>query len=172
MMEFEIAQEQRPEEGKLMHMYQWSASPTYPRNYLHTHISAHDDGKTVSKVTLDIICDTAFGYKSNSLRDPHNELTEAYHNLLELENGKISFILPIFSLILIPRSDLVWYGAVWNAVRLIRRPEYLDVHGARVYPRHAMVLELAMGVQIQEPILTPQSHRCASSVLATLVTLT
>ncbi|KAA1472366.1 cytochrome P450 [Dentipellis sp. KUC8613] len=51
-------------EGKAMHMYEWA-----------------------SKVTLDIICDTAFGYHSNSLRDPHNELTEAYEQLLNLQTG-------------------------------------------------------------------------------------
>jgi cytochrome P450 len=42
----------------------------------------------VSKVTLDIICDTAFGYTSDSLRNPDNELTHAYETLLSLQSGR------------------------------------------------------------------------------------
>jgi hypothetical protein len=41
----------------------------------------------VSKVTLDIICETAFGYNADSLHDPHNELAEAYEQLLALQSG-------------------------------------------------------------------------------------
>ena len=41
----------------------------------------------VSKITLDIICMAAFGYNSNSLRDPHNELAEAYEQLISLQSG-------------------------------------------------------------------------------------
>lgn len=41
----------------------------------------------VSKVTLDIICETAFGYKTDSLNNPHNALSEAYENLLGLQSG-------------------------------------------------------------------------------------
>lgn len=41
----------------------------------------------VSKVTLDIICETGFGYKSDSLHNPHNELAEAYEDLLRLQSG-------------------------------------------------------------------------------------
>jgi hypothetical protein len=41
----------------------------------------------VSKVTLDIICETAFGYKADSLHNPHNELAEAYELLLSLQSG-------------------------------------------------------------------------------------
>ena len=43
---------------------------------------------SVSKVTLDIICLTAFGYDSDSLHNPSNELAEAYHDLISLQNGK------------------------------------------------------------------------------------
>ncbi|KAG6877828.1 hypothetical protein C0993_003490 [Termitomyces sp. T159_Od127] len=48
----------------------------------------------VSKVTLDIICQTAFGYKADSLHDPHNELAEAYEELLGLQSGVREGILP------------------------------------------------------------------------------
>lgn len=41
----------------------------------------------MSKVTLDIICETAFGYKADSLQNPHNELAEAYELLLSLQPG-------------------------------------------------------------------------------------
>ncbi|EIM88719.1 cytochrome P450 [Stereum hirsutum FP-91666 SS1] len=82
MMDFEISSQLKPSEGRIMLMYSW-----------------------MSKVTLDIICDTAFGYRSNSLRDPHNELTEAYHNLLNLENG--SNITMLMALISIP--GMPWF---------------------------------------------------------------
>jgi hypothetical protein len=39
----------------------------------------------VSKVTLDIIAETAFGYQVNSVLDPHNELAEAYETLVNLQ---------------------------------------------------------------------------------------
>ncbi|KZV75242.1 cytochrome P450 [Peniophora sp. CONT] len=51
-------------EGKVLHMYEW-----------------------MSKVTLDIICATAFGYESNSLHNPHNPLAHAYETLLSLQSG-------------------------------------------------------------------------------------
>ncbi|KAF8070436.1 cytochrome P450 [Lyophyllum atratum] len=53
-----------PGDGKEFHMYDW-----------------------MSKVTLDIICETAFGYNADSLHDPHNELAEAYEQLLSLQSG-------------------------------------------------------------------------------------
>ncbi|KAI0259303.1 cytochrome P450 [Gloeopeniophorella convolvens] len=53
-----------PSKGTVMKMYPW-----------------------MSKVTLDIICDAAFGYHSNSLRDPHNELATAYEDLIDLQSG-------------------------------------------------------------------------------------
>jgi hypothetical protein len=44
----------------------------------------------VSKATLDIICETAFGYKADSLHNPENELAVAYERLLDLQNGKLT----------------------------------------------------------------------------------
>ncbi|KAL1754073.1 cytochrome P450 [Schizophyllum commune] len=41
----------------------------------------------LSKVTLDIIAETAFGYKTESLRNPDNELATAFGNLMSLQNG-------------------------------------------------------------------------------------
>ena len=42
---------------------------------------------SVSIATLDIICATAFGYDSDSLHNPHNELAEAYDILTSSQNG-------------------------------------------------------------------------------------
>jgi cytochrome P450 len=39
------------------------------------------------KVTLDIICDTIFGYKTDSLHNPQNELAVAYEELVNLQSG-------------------------------------------------------------------------------------
>ncbi|KAE9404290.1 cytochrome P450 [Gymnopus androsaceus JB14] len=41
----------------------------------------------MSKVTLDIICATSFGYHTDSLHNPHNELAEAYEHLVGLQSG-------------------------------------------------------------------------------------
>ncbi|KAG6872955.1 hypothetical protein C0995_004839 [Termitomyces sp. Mi166 len=71
-----IAKEKNSEDGKVLLMYEW-----------------------MSKVTLDIICQTAFGYKADSLHDPHNELAEAYEQLLDLQSGpnlaKIAIIMSL-----------------------------------------------------------------------------
>ncbi|SJL03784.1 related to Cytochrome P450 [Armillaria ostoyae] len=45
----------------------------------------------LSKVTLDIICETAFGYHADSLNNPHDELAEAYETLLNLQTGQNMF---------------------------------------------------------------------------------
>ncbi|EPQ61077.1 cytochrome P450 [Gloeophyllum trabeum ATCC 11539] len=42
----------------------------------------------MSKVTLDIICRTSFGYDCNSLLNPDNELAVAYENLLKLQSNE------------------------------------------------------------------------------------
>ncbi|CAA7269376.1 unnamed protein product [Cyclocybe aegerita] len=41
----------------------------------------------LAKATLDIICATAFGYTTDSLHNPHNELAEAYEKLTSLQTG-------------------------------------------------------------------------------------
>ena len=46
-----------------------------------------DSWMAVSKVTLDIICETAFGYNADSLHNPNNELLVAYEQLLALQSG-------------------------------------------------------------------------------------
>ncbi|KAG6831946.1 hypothetical protein H0H92_006547 [Tricholoma furcatifolium] len=68
--------EKLPKDGKVFRMYDW-----------------------MSKVTLDIICQTAFGYTADSLHNPHNELAEAYEHLLDLQSGtnlaKLALIMAI-----------------------------------------------------------------------------
>ncbi|KAF5367336.1 hypothetical protein D9615_010281 [Tricholomella constricta] len=59
ILQTQIDTEEKPEAGKEFLMYEWT-----------------------SKVTLDIICATAFGYKTDSLHNPHNELADAYERLL------------------------------------------------------------------------------------------
>lgn len=62
-----------PDQGKVFPIYEW-----------------------MSKVTMDIICDTAFGYRTNSLMNPHNELAEAYEVLLSLQSGQNISLLVFF----------------------------------------------------------------------------
>ncbi|KAJ7314915.1 cytochrome P450 [Mycena albidolilacea] len=64
IMKAEIKKEAIPEAGKVFPMYEW-----------------------MGKVALDIICDTAFGYKTDCLHNPHNELAVAFEQLLQLQSG-------------------------------------------------------------------------------------
>ncbi len=61
-------------------MYDWRASSCPLCN-----LSSDVDVLLVSKVTLDIICRTAFGYDTDSLHNPDNELADAYHKMLSLQ---------------------------------------------------------------------------------------
>ncbi|KAF8906184.1 cytochrome P450 [Mucidula mucida] len=61
----QIDAEVKPGNGKVFLMYEW-----------------------VGKVTLDIICSTAFGYSTDSLRNPHNELAQAYAGLVNVHSGR------------------------------------------------------------------------------------
>ncbi|KAF7336378.1 hypothetical protein MVEN_02186400 [Mycena venus] len=61
----QIKGEAAPEAGKVFQMYRW-----------------------MSKVTLDIICDTAFGYKIDCLHNPSNELAVAFEQMLDLQSGE------------------------------------------------------------------------------------
>lgn len=66
----------------------------------------------LGKVTLDIIALTAFGYKTDCLHDPHNELAQAYEQLAGLQSGYnmaklVAFmLLPFGSKIL--TSEFLW----------------------------------------------------------------
>ncbi len=82
-MHDQVNAQKEPTMGKVMHMYDWRASYYYPCfDGLHVIL--------VSKATLDIICETAFGYKTDSLHNPENELAVAYERLLALQNGKLT----------------------------------------------------------------------------------
>lgn len=80
ILKSQISAEQDPSTGKVFLMYEWSACSI-------TANISDVDHFTVSKLTLDIICDTAFGYKTDSLHDPHNELAVAYEDLLKLQKS-------------------------------------------------------------------------------------
>ncbi|XP_006457133.1 hypothetical protein AGABI2DRAFT_123000 [Agaricus bisporus var. bisporus H97] len=60
----QISTSKTPESGLIIPTYEW-----------------------MSKVTLDIICSTAFSYHPNSLHDPHNELATAYEKLIDKQDG-------------------------------------------------------------------------------------
>jgi cytochrome P450 len=81
-MKAQIKAESIPQAGKIFPMYEWSASAS-----LLSQFSRLSDLRTVGKVTLDIICDTAFGYKTDCLHNPHNELAVAFEKLLQLQSG-------------------------------------------------------------------------------------
>ncbi|KAI0059660.1 cytochrome P450 [Artomyces pyxidatus] len=84
----ELRKQSDPCKGAVMHIFEW-----------------------MSKVTLDIICDTAFGYKSNSLLNPHNELTEAYAELgvrYETNMGKLAELVRIPGMARLLGSELCY----------------------------------------------------------------
>ncbi|KAJ7754983.1 cytochrome P450 [Mycena maculata] len=64
IMKAQIKAESAPEADKVFAMYEW-----------------------MGKVTLDIICDTAFGYETDCLHNPSNELAVAFEQLLDLQSG-------------------------------------------------------------------------------------
>ncbi|KAJ7057867.1 cytochrome P450 [Mycena amicta] len=78
------------------------------------------DGKQVlpmyewmGKVTLDIICDTAFGYKTDCLHNPHNELAVAFEKLLDLQSGpniaKLAAIMSIPGAARVANSEWIYH---------------------------------------------------------------
>lgn len=91
-MKAQIKAEAIPAAGKVLPVYEWSEY----RYYIQL-LSAN--ASIVGKVTLDIICETAFGYKTDCLHNPHNELAVAFERLLELQSGpnlaKLSAIISI-----------------------------------------------------------------------------
>ncbi|KAJ3923545.1 cytochrome P450 [Lentinula edodes] len=66
----------------------------------------------MSKVTLDIICLTGLGYEADSLRNPHNELAQAYEELISLQTGRnlaqLIVILSIPGMSAFLRSRFAW----------------------------------------------------------------
>jgi len=69
--------------GKIELMYEWSKYLIFSA----VTVSFTLYISQVSKVTLDIICLSAFGYETDSLHNPHNELAEAYEELIRLQTG-------------------------------------------------------------------------------------
>jgi hypothetical protein len=80
-MNDEIDSQAVPQKGKVMHAYEWSMSDLLFLFYNGLHIIL------VGKVALDIICDTAFGYKVDSLHNPENELAVAFEKGANLQDG-------------------------------------------------------------------------------------
>jgi hypothetical protein len=83
----QIGSQPNPEAGVEVEMYGWSKYNTHSHPWCLDHIYFL---ASVSKVTLDTICDTAFGYHADSVHDPHNELALAYHELISLQSGGVS----------------------------------------------------------------------------------
>lgn len=89
-MNAEINAEDTPANGKEFLVYDWSK---YEHLDSFNRRISDNDAMPVGKVTLDIICETAFGYRTDSLHNPQNELAEAYENLLNLQSGTRNFSL-------------------------------------------------------------------------------
>lgn len=91
----QIISARHPDEGVVLPMYEW-----------------------MSKVTLDIICNTAFAYDSNSLHDPHNDLAFAYEKMIALQSGPNSAWL--IGLVSIPGfTQYIGSKFAWRTRRLL-----------------------------------------------------
>ncbi|TDL20852.1 cytochrome P450 [Rickenella mellea] len=80
-----IEAEPTPSLGKVFYTYEW-----------------------LSKATLDIICLAAFGYRTDALHNPDNELADAYHNLVNTQSllnlAIFSFFMSIPGVVLMMKS--------------------------------------------------------------------
>ncbi|KAJ7619418.1 cytochrome P450 [Roridomyces roridus] len=90
---------------------------------LNTQLKAEPAGKVftmyewMGKVTLDIICETAFGYKTDCLHNPSNELAVAFEQLLSLQDGvNLAKLVAVISIPGAPRlltSDFLFRHRAW-----------------------------------------------------------
>ncbi|KAH7920360.1 cytochrome P450 [Leucogyrophana mollusca] len=75
------------------------------------------------KITLDIICATAFGYKCNATKDPSDPLAKAYGELLDLQSGpniaKFSLVLAIPGMAAFLRSEHAYRLRHWFHVNSV-----------------------------------------------------
>ncbi|THU80948.1 cytochrome P450 [Dendrothele bispora CBS 962.96] len=79
----------------------------------------------MSKVTLDIICLSAFGYETDSLHNPHNELAEAYEELIKLQTGyNLTLFIVILSIPGVPK--LLTSEWAWRHRKSIAKLPFLD----------------------------------------------
>ena len=112
----------------------------------------HHGHNAVSKVTLDIICVTAFGYESNSLTNPHNALKVAYEELMNLQSGMITY----FPLLLTSRNSLT--------LRQRARPKYSRLFCPYVHPRYTRLFHIGMELPPPALVTVSANHMCAPLV--------
>ncbi|KAM6491116.1 Cytochrome P450 [Amanita muscaria] len=90
----QIASLPEPSIGKVIHLYEY-----------------------MSKATLDIICLTGFGYKADSLHNPHNELAEAYKGRTIAQSGanlaKLLYLMFIPGAMKLMRSSWMYEHRHW-----------------------------------------------------------
>ncbi|KIL66765.1 hypothetical protein M378DRAFT_160252 [Amanita muscaria Koide BX008] len=71
----------------------------------------------ISKASLDIICQAGFGYKADSLHNPHDELAESYHNLIISQSGpnlaKLLYLMFIPGMLKLMRSSWLYKRRHW-----------------------------------------------------------
>lgn len=108
----QIDSEKDPQDGKELLMYEW-----------------------LSKATLDIICETAFGYRSDSLHNAHNELAEAYDTLTSLQTGpNLARFIAILSLPgAVKLISSAWAFNYRHWFRKFRQTEQLALHTESMY---------------------------------------
>ncbi|KAM6504223.1 Cytochrome P450 [Amanita muscaria] len=83
-----------PSKGKVIQTYDW-----------------------ISKATLDIICQAGFGYRADSLHNPHDELAVSYHNLISSQSGpnlaKLLYLMFIPGMLKLMRSSWLYERRHW-----------------------------------------------------------
>ncbi|EJD08216.1 cytochrome P450 [Fomitiporia mediterranea MF3/22] len=127
----------------------------------------------MSRVTLDIICLTAFGYECDSLHNPSNELADAYHKLLDLQNG--SNLARIIALVSVPgvpylfRTEWLYNHRHWmEKVPLFAPGATLIECMRRIKRVSAMILEDAKS-HAAAVVASDSTLACKKDVMSLLV---
>ncbi|KAH8827394.1 cytochrome P450 [Flagelloscypha sp. PMI_526] len=109
----------------------------------------------VSKATLDMICLASFGYRTDSLNNPDNELANAYDNLMALQDGRtlllsmIIFSIPGFSAYVNSefgyKTKDIFFGWSSDGERLVKLVD--TMHRIRAVSRQILKEKLAEASQ-------------------------
>ncbi|KAJ8523234.1 hypothetical protein ONZ45_g289 [Pleurotus djamor] len=147
IIKYQIECEVDPSGGKVIPMYEW-----------------------MSKVTLDIICETAFGYKTDSLNNPHNELAVAYETLLNLQSGPVlaRFIvlasIPGFKTFI--NSEWLWRNRSWVFKPSVLQPLKTSIECMRYIKK---LSEQMVQEKLRDTAVAPSDTESKRDIMSLLV---
>ncbi|KIL64507.1 hypothetical protein M378DRAFT_11503 [Amanita muscaria Koide BX008] len=135
-----------PSKGKVIEIYDW-----------------------INKASLDIICQAGFGYRADSLHNPHDELAEAYHHLIHAQSGpnfaKLLYLMFIPGMLKLMRSSWLYERRHW--LDIIPFTGYFRVVNESMY-RITKISEKLLEQKTNESITLPESEM-KSDIMSVLV---